>query len=64
MSEDADKGQTQGREDNAAQPVGSTDHGGAERYPPAPSDESFDPSVDAPMPPQGAGDGSPARRRA
>jgi hypothetical protein len=67
MSGERDEDQSQGRQDNAAQPVGSDKHGGPERYPPTRRDDSietegerrsFDPSATAPTPRQGAGDGS------
>lgn len=62
---------TEGRKENAAKPLNTAqDNAGAERYPPTGRDDSvgkagdggearsFDPSVDAPTPRQGAGDGS------
>ena len=63
--------QTAGRDDNAAKPLNSApDDGGPERYPSVRQDDaieprSFDPSVNASTPRQGAGDTSPeAARRA
>jgi hypothetical protein len=63
-----DKIQSQGRKDNAAQPLNvAADNAGAERYPPTNRDDSIDTTgerrsfdgVDNPMPRQGAGDGGP-----
>jgi hypothetical protein len=64
---DEDKINTEGRQQNAAQPLNAADDkGGPERYPPVRQDDgvevgesrSFDPNVEAPTPRQGAGDGS------
>ena len=72
---DEPKVQTDGRKDNAAQPLDAADKkGGPERYPTVRQDDavesldeqsagerrSFDPTKDAPSrPPQGAGDTAP-----
>jgi len=63
-----DKIQSQGRKDNAAQPVNATEpNAGAERYPSTSKDDgveaqperrSFE-GADNPQPRQGAGDGGP-----
>ena len=72
---EAEKGrvQTAGRDDNAAKPLNtSPDEGGPERYPSVRQDDavegaaehrSFDPSVSAPTPRQGAGDTAPEAAR-
>jgi hypothetical protein len=64
----SDRGQDKGREDNAAQPPRTMDQGvDPASYPAAGRDDSvelegegrsFDPSVNAPTPRQGAGDSS------
>ncbi|HEY8573726.1 hypothetical protein [Phenylobacterium sp.] len=59
--------QSDGRDENGAQPLNASDNkGGPERYPSVRQDDSvesgeqrsFDPSADAPTPRQGAGDSS------
>jgi hypothetical protein len=66
---DENKIQSEGRDENAAQPLNASDNKeGPERYPSVRQDDavertgqgeqrSFDPSADAPTPRQGAGDG-------
>ena len=54
-----DKMQTDGRKDNAAQPLNaSKNQAGAERYPSTRRDDGIDRPADATAPKQGAGDGS------
>lgn len=65
-----DRIQSEGRKDNAAQPLNAAEpNAGAERYPSAGKDDGVEPpagerrSFDGaanPRPPQGAGDGGPA----
>ncbi|RAK67437.1 hypothetical protein [Phenylobacterium kunshanense] len=53
--------QTEGRKENAAQPLDAAkDAGGPERYPQARQDDGLEPPRN-PRPPQGAGDGGPPR---
>ena len=58
--------QSEGRDQNGAQPLNASDNkGGPERYPSAGKDDSvesrsFDPAGKNPEPRQGAGDGAPA----
>jgi len=63
-----DKIQSQGRKDNAAQPLNAAEpNAGAERYPAAGKDDGVEPEgerrtfegVTSPQPRQGAGDGGP-----
>lgn len=51
-----DEIQSAGRKTNAARPLNDApDNAGPERYPPVSKDDG----VEAPLPPQGAGDGGP-----
>ena len=70
---DKDNIQSEGRDENGAQPLNASDNQrGPERYPSVRQDDaveggdpneprSFDPSADAPTPRQGAGDGGAPR---